>query len=69
VDKNLVALLHTSTALLFALVSTHPNPNALNEAFSFYLEEANQQLPEASEAPALIAAWANTFRNHFAKSG
>jgi len=65
-DRNLTALLHTQTALLFALCATHPNPQERHKAFEFHLQQANQALSEGSEIPALVRAWARTFRLHFA---
>jgi hypothetical protein len=63
VDSNIKALLHVQSALLAALCATHPNPDALNEAFSFHLEQVNAVL-ETSMTTALVTAWANTFRQH-----
>lgn len=63
-DSNIKAMLHVHGALIASLCATHPDPEALGEAFTFHLGQVQDVLQSSSEMQGLANAWAKTYRAH-----
>jgi hypothetical protein len=66
-DKNMQALLHVQSSLLMALCSVHPDPQTLERAFDFHLQQSQEAVSASTEMQVLIGAWAKTFRARLAR--
>lgn len=63
-DSNIKAMLHVHGALLASLCATHPDPEALGQAFTFHLGQVQDVLLSSPEMKTLTNAWAKTYRAH-----